>query len=258
MSKDTTPVRSIRLTKAHREDMVAAVIKEWESQNPCPAKSNTISMAEVIAPLVKKTAAYKRTQRMLAAGLIHDDWQHTRRENQIKVAIVDDEGTTRDTMMVRIPVSVAASFGLTGMPNPRTAQFNTYSPSQLAKDDIEGQKPDDMSSTTKETLQLKTLTLVESSYPTIQVERDSPMMLARKTDRQKRDEWKEERSRLSRETTDLLDQFNTTKQLREGWPDIVPYLPPHLADPERAVRLPVLATSRLSERLGIKGESDNG
>ena len=53
------------------------------------------------------------------------------------------------------------------------------------------------------------------------------------------------------ETMDLLENFNTTKQLREGWPEMVPYLPPHLADPDQVVNLPVPVVSRLNERLGI-------
>lgn len=258
MTKDTTPTRSIRLTKAHREDMLNAVIKEWESQNPCPVADDDLSLIAVIAPLIKKTAAYKRTQRMIAAELQYDDWKHVSSESKTKVAIIDSEGATRDTLLVQIPVSIAEAHGLIGMPNPRVDGTNDYSPSQLTRDDIEGEKPDDMTSTTKRPLTLKMFTLAEQYYPTIQVERDCPAMLARKASRQKRNQWENERSRLRRETSDLLDQFNTTKQLREGWPDIVPYLPPHLADPERAVKLPVLATSRLSERLGIKGESDNG
>ncbi len=258
MSNDTTPTRSIRLTKAHREDMLNAVIKEWESQNPCPAVSDELSLIEAIAPLIKKAAAYKRTQRLLVAGLQPDDWKHINREHRVKVAIVDNEGATRDTVVACIPLSIAASLGLSGIPNATSRTLHTYSPSQLTKDDIEGRKPDDMELTTPTALEVRLLTFAESTYPVVQVERDSPAMLERKANRQKRDEWEKERNRLRDETRDLLDQFNTTKQLREGWPDIVPYLPPHLADPERAVKLPVLATSRLSERLGIKGESDNG
>ena len=70
--------------------------------------------------------------------------------------------------------------------------------------------------------------------------------------RKLRMEWATERNKLREETIDLLQQFNTTKQLRDGWPEIVPYMPAHIADPTAAVKLPVLATSRLNQRLGIK------
>lgn len=60
-----------------------------------------------------------------------------------------------------------------------------------------------------------------------------------------------ERATVKAEVTDYLDQFNTTGQLREHWPEIVDHLPAHLADPERVINLPALTKSRLNERLGL-------
>jgi hypothetical protein len=244
--------KSVRLTKAHREDMVTAVINEWETQNPPPSKGDSLSMIAIIAPQIKKTAAYRRTQRLLATNLSPDDWRHILTESIVKVAVIDSEGSTRDLFQIRIPLSVATSQGLTGVPFPKWHIERNHSPSQLTRDDIEGEKPDDMASTKAQKLRIRMFSLVEANYVTVQVDRDSPAMVKRRKELQKYEEWKVERERLHRETTDVLDQFNSTKQVREAWPEMTPYMPAHIADPMGAVKLPVLATSRLNERLGIK------
>jgi len=59
--------------------------------------------------------------------------------------------------------------------------------------------------------------------------------------------WKE----VSRETRAILESVNTTRQLLELWPQSEPFLPAHIADPDRAIRLPAIQMSRLNERLGI-------
>lgn len=62
--------------------------------------------------------------------------------------------------------------------------------------------------------------------------------------------WQRERKQLIDEVTDTLSQFNTSKQLLEGWPDIAGYLPPHLTTVS-AIKLPAVAINRLNERLGL-------
>lgn len=52
-----------------------------------------------------------------------------------------------------------------------------------------------------------------------------------------------------REVQAVLESVTTTKQLVELWPNIEQYIPAHLADPERGVKLPALHISRLDERL---------
>lgn len=59
---------------------------------------------------------------------------------------------------------------------------------------------------------------------------------------------KEFKSYLS-EVKTVLDSVTTTKQLVELWPTVEQYIPAHLADPEKGVKLPALHISRLDERL---------
>lgn len=66
------------------------------------------------------------------------------------------------------------------------------------------------------------------------------------------DEWEKRRSEVIRETQAVLESVNTTRQLLELWPQCEPFLPAHIADPDKAIRLPAMQMSRLNERLGIK------
>lgn len=70
-------------------------------------------------------------------------------------------------------------------------------------------------------------------------------------------DWKEEKKQFLREIGELLYSVNTSKQLLELWPEVEPYLPPHVADPSSAVRLPTVVVSRLNERLQGEKNNDN-
>lgn len=238
--------KSIRLTQKHRSDMVDAVIAEWERQNPAPAAGDHVAYLTVIAKEFKKHAAHKRTVRMLGA-LQPDDFQHVRKESQVRVRILNKQGEERRVDSVTFPLSIADRLGLTRIPgHSASARMDDVEESELAEVDNPRRSPDGHH------LFADVALFVERQYPMIQIQDDSKPLVKMREARAARKAWEDERTRLRSETRDLLEQFNTTKQLREGWAEMVPYLPPHIADPERTVQLPVLATSRLSERLGIK------
>lgn len=65
-------------------------------------------------------------------------------------------------------------------------------------------------------------------------------------------EWEKKKLELYREAKAVIDNCNTNLQLIEMWPQIEPFLPAYIANPEKAIRLPAIQTSRLNERLGIK------
>lgn len=248
----TTEPKSVRLNQTHRADMINAVMAEWERQNPAPASPDHISLLEIVADQLKKHAAYKRTQRMIAA-LEPDDFHHVSTEVAVNAAIMNKQGEQRNTLRVYFPRSIASRLGLQGIPGRHRTIFTAeFAPADLDPADIEGYE--DLNPKTyrvPQQLQVKCIVFVDRNYPTVQIDDSSAPMIARKEARRARKEWEAERDALGRETRDLLENFNTTKQLRDGWPDMVPYLPPHIADPERGLKLPVLETSRLSQRLGI-------
>lgn len=66
------------------------------------------------------------------------------------------------------------------------------------------------------------------------------------------EKWRERGNEVFRETKAILESVNTTKQLLEIWPQCEPFIPAHIADPDKAIRLPAIEMSRLNERLGLK------
>lgn len=246
--------RSVRLTQAHRNDMINAVLREWEEQNPAPAQANDIELFKLIAKELKKHPVYKSTKRFMSV-LEPNDLKSLHFESAINVQFVNKQGEVRNTSRYFIPFEMAESLGLQGVPESHAEKCGVdYNPDIHSLDNAQACFGADRDKTKPgERIVYLNLTMVNRDHATtIVLNDDSPGMAKRKESAKARKAWSDGANRLREETRDLLEQFNTTKQLREGWPDIVPYLPPHLADPERAVKLPVMATSRLSERLGIK------
>lgn len=58
-----------------------------------------------------------------------------------------------------------------------------------------------------------------------------------------------ELSAFKKEVNEVLQSVNTTKQLLEIWPSAEAYIPAHIQDPDKGMRLPALHISRLEERL---------
>lgn len=66
-----------------------------------------------------------------------------------------------------------------------------------------------------------------------------------------RDRFDKELSAYMLEVTAVLESVKTTGQLVELWPTVEPFIPAHVIDPDKGVRLPALLISRLDERLGV-------
>lgn len=65
------------------------------------------------------------------------------------------------------------------------------------------------------------------------------------------DVWLGSGREVEMETKAILDSVNTTRQLLDLWPQCEPFLPAHIADPDKAIRLPAIQVSRLNERIGV-------
>lgn len=260
MSKSTQKVsepRSVRLTQAHRTDMLAAVMQEWEKQNPAPSKPSNIELFKLVVKEIKKHPDYKAGLKIVESVPEHHRNSVFRTIENVSVRFIDKDGNTRDTKGGYIPMSVAKEHGLVSV---TTNKFNyqhcgsslsTMLDVQPSLEDVHEHHHSDFEN--NQSYRYNTFTMLNlNGGIMVTLSDDLPAMVKIKANRKALKEWEQERARLHSETADLLAQFNTTKQLRDGWPDMVPYMPPHIADPEGAVRLPVLATSRLSQRLGLK------
>ena len=238
-----TEPRSMRLTQAHRNNTASAVINEWMKQNPAPAAEDHVAFLELVAEQFKKHATQRRTRRFID-NLEKEDFQHACGESAVKVRILNKQGEERRVTSVTFPLSLARRFGLAFLEGRAVKRRVDVPLPELAEEDkAEGEMA-------------KCAVFVDAGVSMVQIHDDDAPMIQMREARKARQAWESQRDQLFEETRDLLDQFNTTKQLREGWPEIVPYLPPHVADPERAVTLPTMSASRLSERLGIKSEEE--
>ena len=65
----------------------------------------------------------------------------------------------------------------------------------------------------------------------------------------KMDAFSKEFHAFKKEVNEVLQSVNTTKQLLEIWPSAEAYIPAHIQDPDKGMRLPALHISRLEERL---------
>lgn len=259
--------RSIRLTMEHRNDMVAAVMDEWKKQNPEPVAD--VSFHAAVLDQLKASSAYRRTER-LVPNMFGDDWKYFKLQERILVTITDSEGQQRNATQIEMPVVFAKKHGLHGVDTKETEyrlfvdqDGESYSictqdhlPSVYAGLEV-GDIVDESTRTVelddgRKVAHVCSMRWVSSERISVQISDDSEAYKAYRAAQKARNDWCKEHARLLSETRDLLGQFNTTKQIREGWPAMVPYFPPHIADPESVVHLPVLAVDRLSERLGIK------
>jgi hypothetical protein len=236
-TEERTP-RSIRLTKAHREDIVNAVMQRWEAVNPCPTTENAAKDALFAAIAKKYRQPSKSTAPELRAfskiltatteltkllGSLSEEAKKCFEVNTSatwRISAVDDLGNSRHVTAYSLPVKMAEHLELPYYSATEEGHATFPVPNRRYN---------------------MTIAIPQNSeeYRTFikagEVARD----------------WAKEKAAQCQEVTDYLEQFNTTNQIREAWPELIQYLPAHLADPERVIKLPALAKSRLNERLGL-------
>lgn len=258
MSTNKEP-RSIRLTQAHRSDIVSAVMKQWEVTNPAP---NNGTFAEFIMALLprlmkmrKNAPAEMKAFRHLIerTKTINTVLEHLTPESRklvrpvtnssFNLQVVLENGDTGATFGFEIPAEVADKLGI------------PYVDTTLDSYEVDAWK--DVVSTEIGTYKqcpcVRIANFAADCRTTLVIPRDDKDYQAYTKAKREQRKWEEERSKVREEITDYLNQFNTTKQIRDAWPELVDYLPAHLADPERVIQLPAIARSRLNERLGLAG-----
>lgn len=90
------------------------------------------------------------------------------------------------------------------------------------------------------------------SFNLVVYEDDDKLLLDYLKRKDERSDYQEKYNQFQREVEEILRAANTKNQLLEMWPEIEPLLPPYVANPSKGVKLPMIPTSRLNERLGIK------
>lgn len=247
--------RSIRLNQSHRKDIVNAVMAEWVKNNPEPEEYGYGKMVVDVLLDSKKAKRKSKVQKQNAELIkssealvtaIKDIPENISKHLQVKlnhfmhVTTVSSDGSESFLGRVRLPLQVMESNGFTLMSQDYVLASNFEEYGEIEHDSGPGY--------------VKCAGFVSNSdnRTYVRIDRNSPFYTKHRESLTARNEWRKERDRNREEVTDYLNQFNTTKQIREGWPELVDYLPAHLADPEAVIQLPVLAVSRLNERLGLK------
>lgn len=231
------------------------MIKEWEKQNPPPSQDIDTEMMLLAARELKKSK-YCKDMIALREVLSPEQLKLIRRQYDITLQVEtedEDENSRSASYSVRIPPSFAKAQdipylneypGTIDMHNPSHRDTPIYK-SVAEPHEFMQEKGNDFAAT-------RAVQFPSSNHITIKVKRSNPTLVKMRKAKRQRKLWENKRNKLRDETRDVLDQIGSTKQLREQWPDMVPYLPPHIADPDKAITLPVLAIDRLSERLGLK------
>lgn len=253
-TKDKSP-KSMRLNKGHREDIIKSVMKAWDKKNKLNSgnaeadflhavfkKYKTFNkstpheyrnLAKVLTACKELSEArkgYSEFTKPLAAVTVTDT---------VQIFTIDSDGVKQSVLTSSIPRALATELGLP------TYSFSTSEVSRRWADRYGESEGSD-----KLQRMMFPLKYSHGNVP-ICIPRDGKEFKAySKTLKEERAHDKE-RTTVKAEVTDYLDQFNTTGQLREHWPEIVDHLPAHLADPERVINLPALTKSRLNERLGL-------
>lgn len=231
--------RSIRLTQAHREDIVSAVMQQWAKANPPPHLELSADL-QLFTAVVKKYAnptkkldsEFMQFSRVLAATQSIQDFLsqasqavHERIElyktSYWNISVVDREGNKRLIASPKVPADLATKL-------------------EIPFISVAGEKFAFWPSNSK------------YNGNAILIPQDSAEYREYRQNVEAASDWEKRQVAQKNEVTDYLAQFNTTNQIREAWPELVPYLPAHIADPERVIKLPALAVSRLNERLGLK------
>lgn len=243
--------RSIRLNKSHREDIIEAVMANWDKQNPAPKGAGVHNL--ILDCIAKALSGHKRyaslgrdlknakkaleIYRNTPADLIK--YLRMSQCETVDLFLEDSNGRQTYHSHMFIPKTIADDLGI---PYYDTGTRFTRSghESDMARDLLDGAE------------EYEYVSVVGSGRVSVVVKRDSPEYREYDKARKEASEHSKTRNRIKDEFEDYLNQFNTTKQIRDGWPELVDFLPAHLADPEKVIQLPAIRVSRLNERLGIK------
>lgn len=251
--------KSIRLTVAHRADIIEAVMNQWEESNPRPEGASELDLFKAMHRKYTKEAdtlpkEYQEYSKSIKASLHVSNLIATsdsrvssilRSGNEARSVAIRamSEGGSYTDIYVIIPEEVAKELDIPcravndhfSKTNNRYDSLKPYMHNEDASyfNVFTARIPNDSGN-----LYLEHSNKCEIYLDYIQKGKDLHA-------------WKKERANVCNEFKDYLNQFNTTKQIRDGWPELEQYLPAHIADPEKVIQLPALARSRLNERLGI-------
>jgi len=244
--------RSIRLNKTHRFDMLSAVMKQWEKANPSPAGATFSSFVKetlrTLMAVSAKAPAEQRAMKQLAkrtqdAIKVRSDLPENLKnhvtfntEPDFRLQVLLENGDKGAVMTFCLPTAMADELKI-----PYIGAVTTHSGASAFPE------YQDENNRVRFALMLN-----DGGWNTLTIPRDFKPYKTYKDSQRAYKQWLNDRDQVRGEIEDYLNQFNTTGQIRDGWPEMTDYLPAHIADPAKVIQLPALTRSRLNERLGIQ------
>lgn len=278
--------QSFRLNKTHRADICSAILANWELQNPEPKISQQqldLLITDVVLAYVNQVDVIKLNDVYNYAlsqgiGRLHSISVGSGIQNELKVRVVNPQGEERSFISIPILTETLDRLNLNHYIPTRGTLSRIYvdekglvnlgyshqtnrifHPKQDVQTVVENlpsgvqaeiQKIIDEKEFHKRISVDVTVAGFHSCANPIEVASNHPYFQEEKEVRRMFNVWSKERNQLRKEVMDTLEQFNTSKQLIEGWPEVEGYLPPHMADMS-VINLPSVSINRLNERLAL-------
>lgn len=248
--------KSVRLNQAHRNDIIEAVMKQWEIKNPRPQPDNEAllrSLFKRYANVGRGTAEEFKSIKYFLQDLVKvteplkliDSDQLNRLAipytGRLTFRVQDARGQNkRDFTFDYVPAALAIELGLS-VSHIDTVTSTIVSAKWPSHYTVDG------------AFEYAVFVSIAGGYKStyLVIEHGIPELVKYDNQCKAAKLWDNEHDTVRSEVEDYLTMFNTTGQIREQWPEMVQYLPPHIADPERVIKLPALTKSRLNERLGL-------
>lgn len=251
--------RSLRLNANHRQDILNSVMAQWEETNPAPVKGTFAEFIMTLLPRLmkvrKNAPAEQKTFRHLiertnsvntALDYLTEDNRkliHVRSASTFNIQVVLENGDKGAMMSFDLPAEIADKLGI-----PYCSKSDTYYNLEPWTDLVTLHNRSRDGAQFMQVAEFPT----NSHYHTLTIPRDDKDYAAYLKAQRGFRKWEDEKNKVREEIQDYLNQFNTTGQIRDQWPEMEQYLPAHLADPGKVIKLPALTRSRLNERLGLK------
>lgn len=278
--------QSFRLNKTHRADICSAILANWELQNPEPKISQQqldLLITDVVLAYVNQVDVIKLNDVYNYAlsqgiGRLHSISVGSGIQNELKVRVVNPQGEERSFISIPILTETLERLNLDHYIPTRGTLSRIYvdeeglvnlgyshqtnrifHPKQDVQTLVENlpsgvqagiQKIIDEKEFHKRISVDVTVAGFHSCANPIEVSSNHPYFQEEKEVRRMFNVWSKERNQLRKEVMDTLEQFNTSKQLIEGWPEVEGYMPPHMTDMS-VINLPAVSINRLNERLAL-------
>lgn len=280
-----TGVTSFRLTQAHRKTIIENVMKNWVANNPRPYAELIDFIAEAEKELKEKglskqygVTPYKRYLRIIdqfnailekeqpEASTIH---RSRSASIQIQLELKDSSigtvccyaNTTQVLNILGIPFEASdrprnfsqPPYGTTAPVADCDEQFAKmsakygYALKQTSEKNFAFYSPDGTSQhTTLHYLPDNGASIAFIRYPS-----DLEVFKQYRKISSNAAKWQKLYNTTINELTDALNQFTTSKQIMDNWPEMIPFLPALLSHPSAVLALPKARINELSERLQL-------